>query len=170
VQEGFETIKERDLGFLDSLSRFGEGEELRTIHFGKILEFARAGRPFEGEGVALEGTAIIHVLCDSPGVNGFSALLADRAEIQELAFRIGFNADLLLQLANGGRKFLVARLNFTLGNRPMAEIFAGKERTARVGEEYFEFPISKAIKDKAGANFRLHAFQAYADFCGKAKY
>src|SRR5262245_34623754 len=99
-----EPLEERDLRGLDLLEREREREEARAVHLGEALAAARARRPLHLEGVAADRTRVVPLGGHAEGVHDLPALLADAAEVDEVAARIHPDPRLLLHLADRRRE------------------------------------------------------------------
>ena len=147
-----ETIQKRKLSLLELEAGFGDGEEADFVDLGEALEFAGADGPFGGKGVAGVNVASRYVAFARPGVHGFAAFLKDRAKVDERAERNepGFFAE----FAFGGDEQVFAFVGLALGDGPMAIVFLGEERSARVCEENIGHAVAEAVEEEASGDAR----------------
>ena len=138
------------MGGIDLLPRVLECEPFGAVHLGERAHLARAGRPLDGERVALDPRGI-EVALECPGADQLSALLPDLAQGDRLAVgRRG--AQLLLELATGGLERVFVRLVLAFGDRPGAFVAARPEGPARVYEQDLVLAARAAKQEQAGAS------------------
>src|SRR5437667_9724416 len=120
----------RCLQFLSCLRYW---EKSGSVNLREALEHSGPRRPFQFKCVALQRPGFVPVAGKRPGMNDLSALLFDRAQLDEITPRL--EAGFLLELANGGRKQFFVRPNLAFGNAPVTLIFVFEQRSAGLREE-----------------------------------
>src|SRR5439155_6302692 len=148
-----QAIQKRMLRFLHFLSRAGHRKESGPVNLRKAFDLSGPRRPFEFKRVALQRTGFVPVAGKRPGVNYLSALLLDRAQLDEITMRL--EPGLLLKLAHGGREQFFVRFNLALRNAPVSLIFVVKQRPAGMRQKNLELPFSHPIHQQPGADFVL---------------
>ena len=134
---------------VDLQLRRREIEELGPIDFGKLLQFARARRPFECKGVAFELRRIT-IAGAGPGVYDFAPFLLDRLEWDEGAG--GLQAGLFFEFAARDREQVFVVIGLALGDRPASGVFVAKERPAGMNQQHFDVVVSNAIEQNSRAD------------------
>lgn len=94
----------------------------------------------------------IAVARKSPGVNDLPAFLLNRLQGSERRLRL--EAGFFLELSQGGREQIFARINLSLGNRPDILIFVFAERPTRMSQQYLEGAVLDAIHQQTGTDSR----------------
>src|SRR5262249_21176890 len=130
---------------------FGRGEPSRAIDFGKGSFPARAGRPFNLEGVALDCVSV-DVVLDGPGFDQLTAGDLHRGEWDESSFDL--EAGLLLELALSRRQRLLVGVDLALRDRPGAIVLILPEGAAGVDEEELRTVGTEAVGEDTGTALR----------------
>src|SRR5215469_3754939 len=149
-----EAINQLELGRRHLRLRLLVRKKLRLVDLGKLLPLAGSRRPFERERVAPHRRRIAIAL-ERPRVHDLPALVFDRAERSKVSAR--FDAGFLLELSLRSRKFIFARLDFSLRDEPGALVLSSPERTSQVDQQHLELIVTDPVHQQACAVLRHRA-------------
>jgi hypothetical protein len=136
------------LSLLQLEARFLDRKKANFVDLREGLKFSGPNGPFRAEGVAGVIVSFGQITFARPGVNDLAAFLRNGAELKK---RSGWDeANLLAKSTLRGQEQVLPSVRFTLGNGPVAIVFAGKERSARVRQENFRSAIAEPVQKQAG--------------------
>src|SRR6185312_3649696 len=105
--------------------------------------------PLHLVGVA-RGGRWVEVSLNCPPQHELARLLSDLSKIDQRVVG-GLMSGFFCELSSSHRHELLTRLNFALGDRPVADVFVDPERSALMGQENLQAALLAAPEQDAGA-------------------